>query len=99
MAKLRKYSYRKRQFLNPIDTEHNSYICVICESSDGGTYALGTNLVSIADCRRVIQLEFPLCHSYDRRQSLAKADLLIRVLTDFRDALSKESKLIAQSGS
>jgi hypothetical protein len=99
VAKLRNYSYRKRQFLNPLSAEHDSYISVICESSDGGTNALGTNLVTIADCRRVIQLEFPLGYSSDRRLSLAKADLLIRVLTDFRDALRKESKMIAKNRS
>lgn len=96
MAKLRKYSYRKRRFLNPARKEHDSYISVVCESSGDGSYACGNNLVTIADCRRIIQLEFPLSYSGARRQSLSKINLLLEVLGGFRDALSQESQLIAE---
>jgi hypothetical protein len=42
----------------------------------------------------VVQLEFFLGSKRDRRLSLAKIDLLIKVLTQFRTALVKEINLI-----
>ena len=51
-------------------------------------------MVLIADCKRVVQLEFFLGSKRDRRISLAKIDLLIDVLTQFRRALAKEISLI-----
>jgi hypothetical protein len=51
-------------------------------------------MVTISDCKRVVQLEFFLGSKRDRRLSLAKIDLLIKVLTQFRTALAKEIKSI-----
>jgi hypothetical protein len=51
-------------------------------------------MLTLADCGRQIQLEFFLGNARDRRQSLAKAELLLEVLTAFRDALKHEAKLI-----
>jgi hypothetical protein len=52
--------------------------------------------VLIADCRRVIQLEFFLGSKRDRRISLAKINLLIKILMQFRRALAREIRLIEQ---
>jgi hypothetical protein len=51
-------------------------------------------MLTIADCRRRIQLEFFLGTKQARRRSLRKINLLIDVLTRFRDALIKERDLI-----
>jgi len=51
-------------------------------------------MLTIADCRRRVQLEFFLGTKQARRRSLRKIDLLINVLTKFRDALAKEIALI-----
>lgn len=51
--------------------------------------------MSLADCRRRIEIEFSLGTARARRQSLAKVDLLIDVLNAFRKALVKEAQLIA----
>ena len=88
------YTFRKRAFLNPISTNQASYIHAHVESSHDGSYRWGDNLIFIADCRRVIQLEFSVGTGQKRRISLAKINLLIDVLTRFRDALAKEIALI-----
>jgi len=54
-------------------------------------------MITLADCRRQIQLEFPLATARDRRNSLAKIDLLLEVLIAFGTALQKEAQLIADS--
>jgi len=83
-------SFRKRSFLNPASTDHTSYIYARVESSRDGEYPWGTNLLTIADCRRTVELEFFLGTRQARRVSLAKIDLLIGILTRFRAALVKE---------
>lgn len=66
------------------------------ESSDGGEYRCGHYMLTLADCRRRIDLEFVLSTALKRRQSLAKIDLLLEVLTKFRAALAAEAQLIAE---
>jgi len=88
------FAFRKRSFLNPLSTGQTSYILAEAESSRNGEYKWGTNMLTIADCRRRIQLEFFLGHKQARRISLKKINLLINVLTRFRDALLKEHELI-----
>ncbi len=83
-------SFRKRSFLNPVSTDQPSYIHAVVESSRDGEHPWGTNMLTIADCRRVVQLEFFLGSRRERRASLAKIDLLIRILTSFRAALANE---------
>jgi hypothetical protein len=51
-------------------------------------------LLTIADCHRIIQLEFFLGSKKARHRSIAKINLLLDILTRFRDALVKESELI-----
>ena len=88
------FSLRKRVFLSPISTGHTSYILAEIESSRGGENKWGHSMLTIADCRRRVQLEFFLGTKRARRVSLAKINLLIEVLTRFRDALIKENELI-----
>ena len=93
------FSLRKRVFLNPVSTGHTSYILAEVESSRGGEYKWGHYMLTIADCRRRIQLDFFLGTKTARRISLKKINLLIDVLTRFRDALIKEQDLIEKGES
>ncbi|HEU4712582.1 MAG TPA: hypothetical protein VFS76_13500 [Pyrinomonadaceae bacterium] len=88
------FTLRKRAFLNPASTGQTSYILVEVESSHAGEYQWGTNMLTIADCRRRVQLEFFLGTKRQRRLAVAKINLLIEFLTMFRDALVKEIALI-----
>jgi hypothetical protein len=88
------YAFSKRAFLNPASTHLTSYIQAYIETGPEGPDKWGNNMVFIADCKRVVELEFFLGSKRDRRISLAKVDLLIEVLTQFRTALAKEIRLI-----
>jgi hypothetical protein len=88
------YAFSKRAFLNPASTHQASYIQAHVQTGQDGPERWGDNMVIIADCKRVIQLEFFLGSKRDRRISLAKIDLLIDILTQFRTALAKEIRLI-----
>jgi hypothetical protein len=52
------FCYRKRVFLAPVSTGHTSYILAEAESTRDGEYKWGHYMLTIADCRRRIQLEF-----------------------------------------
>ena len=86
--------FRIRKFLNPISTGETSYVLAEAESSNNGEYKWGVYLLTIADCRRRVQLEFFLGTKRARKASLKKINLLIDVLTRFRAALLKEIELI-----
>lgn len=88
--------FRKRVFLASVSTGHTSYILVEVESSRGGEYKWGHYMLTIADCRRRIQLEFFLGTVRARRESLRKLDLLLKVLGSFRTALLKEAQAITE---
>jgi len=88
--------YRKRVFLASISTGHTSYILTEAESSRRGEYKWGHYMLTMADCRRRIQLEFFLGTIRARRESLRKIDLLIKHLEQFRTALRTEAGLIHQ---
>ena len=53
-------------------------------------------MLTIADCRRRIQLEFFLGTVRARRESLRKLDLLLNVLGSFRKVLLAEAQLITE---
>jgi hypothetical protein len=91
------FSLRKRSFLSPVSTGYTSHIFAEAESSNEGEYRWGHNMLTIADCRRRVQIEFFLGTKRERRRSLAKINLLIAILTRFRDALSKEIALIEKA--
>lgn len=90
------FTFRKRLFLSPVSTGHTSYILAEAESTRGGEYKWGHYMLTIADCRRRIQLEFFLGTARARRASLAKIDLLVKQLEQFRIALRQEADLIKQ---
>jgi hypothetical protein len=86
--------FRKRTFLDPTSTGNTSHVLTEVESSQSGEYKWGHYMVTLADCRRRIQLEFFLGTKRARRTSLKKINLLIDVLIKFRDALANEVALI-----
>ena len=86
--------YRKRVFLNPISLSAPSFIQAVADSSDEGTYLLGSYILIIADCERRIMLEFGLASPKQRKASLDKIDRLVRVVNEFSDALHAEAELI-----
>ena len=88
--------FRKRVFLASISTGHTSYVLAEVESSRGGEYKWGHCMLTIADCRRRIQLEFFLGTVRARRESLRKLDLLLNVLGSFRKVLLAEAQLITE---
>ena len=88
------FSLRKRVFLSPVSSGTTSYLLAEVESSRDGEYKWGHYMLTLADCRRRVQLEFFIGTKRARRISLAKINLLIDVLTRFRDALLKEIELI-----
>ena len=53
-------------------------------------------MLTIADCRRRIQLEFFLGTMRARRESLKKLDLLLNVLSSFRSKLLAEAHAITE---
>jgi len=89
--------FRKRVFLASISTGHTSFILAEVESSRGGENKWGHCMLTIADCRRRIQLEFFLGTVRARRESLRKLDLLLNVLGSFRNALLAEARAITEA--
>ena len=89
-----RFAFAKRAFLNPASTRATSYIQAHVETGHDGPYKWGDNMIIIADCKNVIKLEFFLGNKQARRIALVKINLLIDVLTRFRDALLKEIALI-----
>lgn len=87
-------TYRKRAFLNPISSGQPSFIFAVAESSEGGKKTYGNYVLTVADCKRMVELEFPLTSPRLRKQSLAKIDLVAQVVNRFRDAIHAEAKLI-----
>ena len=92
-----RFRYLKRAFLNPRSSGANSYVCAVAESSSDGSYALGNYVLTLADCHRIVQIEFPLSRPHARKESLAKAELLAEVINNFREALHAEAKLIEKA--
>ena len=89
-------AYRKRAFLNPISTGQPSFVFAVAESSEGGKKAHGNYVLTLADCKRMVELEFPLTSPRMRKQSLQKLDLLAEIVKRFRDAIRNEAQLIDQ---
>ena len=93
---MHKFLLRKRVFLSSASTGTTSFIVAEVESSRGGEYKWGHYMLTIADCRRRIQLEFFLGTMRARRESLKKLDLLLSVLTSFRSRLLAEAHAITE---
>lgn len=90
------WKYRKRLFLNSISTGHTSHILAEVESTRNGEYKWGHNMLTLADCRRRVELEFFLGTKQARKRSLTKIKLLLKTLQEFQDALQAESDLITR---
>ena len=99
MTRKSTYAFSRRAFLNPASTHLTSYIQAHVQTGPEGPDQWGDNMVILADCKRTVQLEFFLGSKRDRRISLAKIDLLIEVLTQFRTALAKEIRSIEEEKS
>ena len=93
---MNKFLLRKRMFLASVSSGTTSFILAEVESSRGGEYKWGHYMLTIADCRRRIQLEFFLGTVRARRESLRKLDLLLKVLGSFRNALLAEAQAITE---
>ena len=87
-------AYRKRAFLNPISTGQPSFVFAVAESSEGGKKAHGNYVLTVADCKRMIELEFPLSDPRLRKHSLAKIDLLAEVINRLKESIHTEAELI-----
>jgi len=96
LTKMKYQFFRKRVFLASISTGYTSYILAEVESSRGGENKWGHCMLTIADCRRRVQLEFFLGTVRARRESLRKLDLLLNVLGSFRKALLTEANAITE---
>jgi hypothetical protein len=83
-------------FLASVSSGTTSFILAEVESSRGGEYKWGHYMLTIADCRRRIELEFFLGTVRARRESLRKLDLLLKVLGSFRNALIAEAQAITE---
>ena len=93
---MNKFLLRKRMFLTSASSGTTSFILAEVESSRGGEYKWGHYMLTVADCRRRIQLEFFLGTVRARRESLRKLDLLLKVLGSFRTALLTEAQAITE---
>ena len=90
------FAYCKRVFLHPPTTGKNSYICAIAESSNGGKDERGAYALFIADCHHAVELDFSLDSPEDRKESLAKINILAEVVNRFKETIHAEAKLINQ---
>jgi hypothetical protein len=92
------YKYIRREFLNaaPADLVHTSYVLAHVEDSDSGRIAHGSNMLVIADCNRTTKFEFYLGNKAARDSSIAKVNLLLEILGEFRDGLLNEAYAIAK---
>ena len=93
-----------RRFLNRGGHHAGAYVVAAvpdsasCRIKDCSHLFCGTLVLDIADCSRVVHLDFDLDTAARRRNSLHKINTLVDVLTRFRDALEVESARIATRG-
>lgn len=92
-----RFSYQKRSFLAPPSSRATSYIYAEVQNSHDGEERYGENYLLIADCHKRVRFEFFLGNRLARRFSLAKINLMIKLLTEFREALKREIRLIERA--
>ena len=90
------YKYLRREFLNPAETIQTSYVLAHVEDSFSGESPHGSNVLTISDCKRVTTFDFYLGSQVARDASIAKINLLMEILGEFRDALIQEVFEIAK---
>jgi hypothetical protein len=94
--------FERKEFLNLAG--HNgmaNIVANIIKSSygrDNDNYRTIDCKLDFADCSRVVNMEINLDDEYSRENALHKVDVLIDVLTEFREALVKEGKYQARLG-
>jgi hypothetical protein len=95
------YRVRIRRFLNLPGYNAGAY--VLAEVEDSSKHKKGKHgwpyvhiALTLADCSRVVSFDFDLSTARERRNSLQKIDVLVEVLTKFRDALHAEAALAAE---
>jgi hypothetical protein len=88
------YAYLKREFLNPVDTAKVSFIYAQVESSINGSDPSINNVILIADCRRVITLDFFVGDAEFRRRSRDKINLdkEATLIENFKEETDNEEK-------
>lgn len=95
---MKKYRYNTRKFLNKRGYHSTAIIfayvessegCKSCHSNDDHCWH-GVEFV-LSDCGRQISLDFDLMGKGNRANSLHKADMLAKAVSEFRDALHKEA--------
>lgn len=91
------FSFYHRGFLSPEFRSDTSYLHAEIAWTYDGQVIHGTNMLTIADCRRSVQLEFFLGNPDARKESLEKIQLMVDVLTEFRDALKSQIDLIEKA--
>jgi hypothetical protein len=95
MPMAKNFAYLKRAFLNPPSSRKTSFVTAHVESSIHGSQQGISCVLQIADCNNPpITLDFYLGTARHRRESLAKARRLLRILNNFTEALKIEAELI-----
>ncbi len=92
--------FERKEFLNLAG--HNGMANVVANivkssyRNDDDNYRHIECKLDFADCSRVVNMEINLDDEYSRENALYKVDVLINVLTEFREALEKEGKYQAR---
>jgi len=88
--------FERKEFLNLAG--HNgmaNIVANIVKSNYGGNdddYRGIDCKLDFADCSKVVNMEIGLDDEYSRENAIHKVDVLLDVLTEFREALVKEAK-------
>jgi hypothetical protein len=92
------YRFYVRRFLNRRGHQAGAYLLASVRdtSRERGSYVEPDVEFDLADCNRVVSLDFPLYTERERRNSLAKVALLADVVARFRDALEAEAEAVAR---
>jgi hypothetical protein len=106
---MKKYKARlnKREFVNYPGHHDGAYIVAYVEDTSGRelekAYKEGyfenphpRIILEMADCSKKVNFEFEIYTGNDRQNTFHKVDGLIKVLTEFRDALAEESIVYKQ---
>ena len=99
-----KVLFRKRQFLNRMGHHSGAFIFaeILRESwthtnkktKQKSTHSHRDITLSIADCSRIINLDFDLGYLPEARNGLKKLDILIDTLKEFKEAYTKEIAVV-----
>lgn len=102
-----KVIYRKRQFLNKLG--HHSGAFIFAEilrethkhknkkTKKKSIHSSREITLSIADCSRIINLDFDLDHIPSANNGLKKLDVLIGILQQFKDSFTKELEVVKRT--